>query len=491
MGHRRVARRARDAGDLGRPSAARSFVRGRRHGGRPRLLEQGTGPRVRRAAGLPPRAADRRPTVARGDAPRPRRRCASRARRFPPFSSPSSRPGRRVGSGRTGQRVSVVVFALLFATPLFAYGLLLFSHALVAAALFGAWASLFTPGAPRAAARRDVLAGALLGVAVLAEYPAAVPAAFSRLRPRGNGERDASRGSPRGAHLSLWPSSPTTGSASAAFSSSRRPSRLSASFRALASTGLFGIGLPSPVALGRLVADPSKGLLVFSPFLVLGLRAFPAARPVPGPSGDRSARPRAPFDADPLRGLPELARRVHRRTAVPRRRVALPRLPARVSGWRASGGRPARRVRGSRLADDARLPVRPRRIRAAVGLLRRTSPLGRPRGRRISCISRRAASRPSPCRSPPSEPRRASSSGGAVSLPPPSARCSGSAPGWPSHLSRHPVPASDSSGRTWRTSTSGSAGRSSEEIAATGSAQPRLLARREVEESAGPTPWPF
>ena len=32
--------------------------------------------------------------------------------------------------------------ALLFATPLFAYGLLLFSHALVAAALFGAWTLL-------------------------------------------------------------------------------------------------------------------------------------------------------------------------------------------------------------------------------------------------------------------------------------------------------------------------------------------------------------
>ena len=37
------------------------------------------------------------------------------------------------------------LFALVFATPLFAYALLLFSHALVAASLFGAWVALFGP----------------------------------------------------------------------------------------------------------------------------------------------------------------------------------------------------------------------------------------------------------------------------------------------------------------------------------------------------------
>ena len=45
----------------------------------------------------------------------------------------------RCGSylGIDQKRVSTIVFALLFATPLFTYGLLLFSHALVAACLFG------------------------------------------------------------------------------------------------------------------------------------------------------------------------------------------------------------------------------------------------------------------------------------------------------------------------------------------------------------------
>src|SRR5439155_19229317 len=63
----------------------------------------------------------------------------------------------------------LAVAALLFATPLFAYGLLLFSHALVAAALFGAWMLLY--------AERPLVAGVLLGVAVSSEYPMVIPAA--------------------------------------------------------------------------------------------------------------------------------------------------------------------------------------------------------------------------------------------------------------------------------------------------------------------------
>ena len=47
------------------------------------------------------------------------------------------------------RRDALTTVALLFATPLFAYGLLLFSHALVAAALFGAWLMLFEGPSPR------------------------------------------------------------------------------------------------------------------------------------------------------------------------------------------------------------------------------------------------------------------------------------------------------------------------------------------------------
>ena len=49
-------------------------------------------------------------------------------------------------------------------------------------------------------------------------------------------------------------------------------------FRGLAASGLFGIGLPSPSVLLRLLLDPSKGLLVFVPLLLLWPWAFPAAR---------------------------------------------------------------------------------------------------------------------------------------------------------------------------------------------------------------------
>lgn len=169
------------------------------------------------------------------------------------------------------------LFALIFATPLLAYALLLFSHALVAASLFGAWAALFGPSPEEARVRRDLAAGALLGLAVLSEYPAAVPAvalavvavwgAPRRLGPLALG------GLPFAALLGAYNA--------ACFGS---PFRLSsglekdAAFRELASRGLFGVGLPDPAILLRLLFDPSKGLLVFSPLLLLVPAGLVAAR---------------------------------------------------------------------------------------------------------------------------------------------------------------------------------------------------------------------
>ena len=174
------------------------------------------------------------------------------------------------------------LFALLFATPLLAYALLLFAHALVAACLFGAWAALFGPSAGSAGPRRDAAAGALLGLAVLSEYPAAVPAlaivavaawrAPRRLLPIGAGAL------PFAALLGAYDA--------ACFGS---PFRLSsglekdAAFRDLARRGLFGIGLPRPAILLRLLLDPSKGLLVLSPLLLLVPAGLAAARRRLGP----------------------------------------------------------------------------------------------------------------------------------------------------------------------------------------------------------------
>lgn len=179
--------------------------------------------------------------------------------------------------GAPPARARFSMFALLFATPLFAYGLLLFSHALVAACLFGAWAALFLPRDSSRAFRRDVAAGALLGLAVFSEYPAAVPAAVLFLCAAIPAPRRAlavvAGGTPFAVALFVYDSICFGG----AFELSSAH-ELAAGFRSLASAGVFGIGVPSPEVFLRLLADPSKGLFVFSPFLLLWPAAFRASR---------------------------------------------------------------------------------------------------------------------------------------------------------------------------------------------------------------------
>jgi hypothetical protein len=195
--------------------------------------------------------------------------------------------------GASASRAASVAFALLFGTPLFAYGLLLFSHALVAACLFGAWVALFLPGDASRELRRDVLAGALLGLAVLSEYPAAAPAGVLALcavipAPR-RALALAAGGTPFAIALGAYDLACFGG----VFELSSARER-GASFHALASTGLFGISLPSPEILLRLLADPSKGLLVFSPFLLLWPGAIRASRDEL-PRGGRLALALAPL----------------------------------------------------------------------------------------------------------------------------------------------------------------------------------------------------
>ena len=184
--------------------------------------------------------------------------------------------GAAVRLGATPVRARFAAAVLLFATPLFAYGLLLFSHALVAACLFGAWAAFFATG-PGSRGRRDVLGGALLGLAVLSEYPAAIPAAVLVLFAAAVSPRRllaiAAGGFPPALILGAY-DAVCFGSPFALSSGFERAT----AFRGLAASGLFGIGLPSPSVLLRLLLDPSKGLLVFVPLLLLWPWAFPAAR---------------------------------------------------------------------------------------------------------------------------------------------------------------------------------------------------------------------
>jgi hypothetical protein len=195
--------------------------------------------------------------------------------------------------GVSGSRAAAVTFALLFATPLFAYGLLLFSHALVAACLFGAWVALFLPGDPSRAFRRDVLAGALLGLAVFSEYPAAVPAAVLALCAAIPAPRRALALAVGGAPFAVALGAYDLACFGGVFELSSAHERASG-FRSLASAGIFGISLPSPEILLRLLADPSKGLLVFSPFLLLWPGALRASRDAL-PRGSRLALALAPL----------------------------------------------------------------------------------------------------------------------------------------------------------------------------------------------------
>jgi hypothetical protein len=178
--------------------------------------------------------------------------------------------------GATPARARFAAAMLLFATPLFAYGLLLFSHALVAACLFGAWVAFFGTGA-EGRPRRDVLGGALLGLAVLSEYPAAIPAAALVLCAAAAAPRRlvaiGAGSAPAALALAAYDAF-CFGSPFALSSGFER----AAAFRGLASAGVFGIGMPSPSVLLRLLVDPSKGLLVFVPLLFLWPWAFPAAR---------------------------------------------------------------------------------------------------------------------------------------------------------------------------------------------------------------------
>jgi hypothetical protein len=192
--------------------------------------------------------------------------------------------------GASEDRATFVVVAMLFGTPLFAYGLLFFAHALSALALFGAFVLLFDTRLPALGSRlsgppdsrrptadslADSLAGAMIGLAVLTEYPSVIPAAIliacalPRLRFPG-ALRVVAGGLPFAIALAIY----NHFAFGRVFTlSSAHESQ--AFYREVAQHGLFGVGLPSPIIFLHLLADPAKGLFVFSPVLLLaftGLR---------------------------------------------------------------------------------------------------------------------------------------------------------------------------------------------------------------------------
>jgi len=168
--------------------------------------------------------------------------------------------------GVSDERIGLTVLALLFSTPLFAYGLLNFSHALTAAALFGAWSMIFVE-------RHDHAAGALIGLATISEYPCAIAGIVLIACAWRRAPRIIAGGFPFALGLAIY-NKLLFGSIFALSSGNER----NAQFRSMAKEGLFGIGLPDPATLLRLLFDPSRGLLVFAPILIVALAALPRAR---------------------------------------------------------------------------------------------------------------------------------------------------------------------------------------------------------------------
>ena len=168
--------------------------------------------------------------------------------------------------GVSNERIDVAILALLFGTPLFAYGLLNFSHALTAAALFGAWVLLFVEP-------NDYAAGALIGLATISEYPCAIAGIVLIACAWRRAPKIIIGGLPFAIGLAFY-NKLLFGSVFALSSGYER----NAQFRAMAREGVFGIGIPQVATMAKLLFDPARGLFIFAPILLVTLAALPRAR---------------------------------------------------------------------------------------------------------------------------------------------------------------------------------------------------------------------
>ncbi|HSP32827.1 MAG TPA: hypothetical protein VLU46_00765, partial [Thermoanaerobaculia bacterium] len=131
--------------------------------------------------------------------------------------------------------------------------------------LFGAWALLFVWNRPYAA-------GALLGLAVFSEYPNAIPVAILVICAWRRLPRVALGGLPFAIALGAYNYAAFGSVVSLSSAHEADPS-----FLEMAHSGLFGVGVPSLEYLVRLLLDPSKGLFVFSPVLLIAFAGAAAA----------------------------------------------------------------------------------------------------------------------------------------------------------------------------------------------------------------------
>jgi hypothetical protein len=164
---------------------------------------------------------------------------------------------------------------LLFASPLFIYSLLFFSHVFVAVAIYFAFRLLFDES--DRSRWRYLIAGAVSGLAVISEFPAvflvvvfAVGILFMEKRARlPRLAYFVCGGIPFGIFLLLYNNSLFGSPFSMSYAHETFPE-----WAEVANTGVFGIGYPTFSNLFLLLLSPSRGLFFFAPVLVLGVVNF-------------------------------------------------------------------------------------------------------------------------------------------------------------------------------------------------------------------------
>ena len=194
-------------------------------------------------------------------------------------------PGLLLGllMARSTRDDSFAVVSLLFATPVFVFGTLYFSHVTAAALLYGAYLlALRAPAEPHPLGRA-VLAGFLAGLAVVTEYPAAlgvvILGAVLLFRPD-RARRLAAYvvgGVPWAVALALY-----NRALFGSFVSISTANEAAANLAAQNAHGIFRVAWPTWLGLSTILTSPSRGLLFFSPVLVLGIVALvPRSRRAP------------------------------------------------------------------------------------------------------------------------------------------------------------------------------------------------------------------
>src|ERR1017187_8736128 len=368
LGARRVARRARHAGDFVRPAAPRTGLRGRLAEGRARLLEQGARRDARRAAGVPTRTPVLGAALAFLDAPGPvgdaalRRNAARRVPRTCPL--PCGRAFRGFSSTRRERGVRAPVRDAAFR--------------LRPASLF----ARARGGVPLRRLGRALFPGRSLALVPPRLRCGRAPRSRRDLGVPGGGTGRCAR--PLRGHSRA----PATSRPRGRRCSPRRPSRrvrsrlLRGSFRgvlrsrARASLPVACVGRPlrhlSAVSGNR--ASPARGpvegpsrLLAVSPVVARSVSLVPLRL---APREPPRARARPSLAPPSLCGLPELARRLHGGAEVSRRGAAVPRFPVCILRGGISREHARRGLDARRLRDDPRVSVCPSRVCVALGLVR-------------------------------------------------------------------------------------------------------------------------